>query len=149
MPDWKPLVRERLATLRLDPSREHEILEELAEHLDQRYEELLREGCGEAEARRTSLDELVEPDVLAEYMRPLKQAHVPEPIAPGTPRSALLGDLWQDLRYGIRTLRRQPGFAATAVLTLALGIGATSALVALADATLRRHAAAPAAVPGA
>lgn len=138
MPDWKPLVRERLATLRLDPSREHEILEELAEHLDQRYEELLREGCGEAEARRTSLDELVEPDVLAEYMRPLKQAHVPEPIAPGTPRSALLGDLWQDLRYGIRTLRRQPGFAATAVLTLALGIGATSALVALADATLLR-----------
>ena len=47
-----------------------------------------------------------------------------------------MSDLWQDLRYAVRTLRKQPAFAAAAVLTLALGIGVNGAMFALVDRTL-------------
>ena len=52
MPDWKPEIRRRLARLQLAPARENAIVEELAQHLDESYAELLAGGVSEADAYR-------------------------------------------------------------------------------------------------
>jgi putative ABC transport system permease protein len=128
MPDWAREVRLRLASLKLSPTRENEIVEELSQHLDDHWRELMAGGASTDEAARLALAEFTEGDVLPKLIASLRQAHAPSPVALGAPAGHLFADLLQDLRYGVRAFWNQPAFAAVAVLTIALGIGATTAM---------------------
>ena len=137
MPDWKPDIRARLSQLSIAPSREAEIVEELTQHLDDRWRELMARGETPDDAARIARTEF-NGARFAALLATLRQTHWQETPPPGPARAFSLDSVFVDLRHAIRALRATPSFTLGALLVLALGTGATTAIFSVVDAVALR-----------
>jgi putative ABC transport system permease protein len=112
---------------------DQEIDEELALHVEIRTRELIARGMDPKTAREVAVSRLGDIDSLKKTMRSLGRKRDREMSV-----TLWLDELRDDLKFAFRQLRHSPGFTLVATLTLALGIGANSAIFALVDATLLR-----------
>ncbi|HEX5069674.1 MAG TPA: FtsX-like permease family protein [Vicinamibacterales bacterium] len=133
--EWRALVRERVADLRLDPATEADVLDELAQHLQDCYRDGIARGIDGVAARAAALCELEGHPRLAREISQLRTM----PMEPRHDESRSgWRALFDDGVFAVRRLRHSPGFAVVAIVTVMLTVGANTAILSVADAVLFR-----------
>jgi len=139
MPDFKSEIRTSLAALNLSPTREEEIVEELSQDLQERFEEALSHGASEDEAKQLALNELTFPESIDNELKRVEQPVRSTELAIGAKkRGNQFVGFGDDIQFGLRMLRKQPGFTVVVILTLGIGIGATTAMLSVVQDVLIR-----------
>ncbi|HEY1730129.1 MAG TPA: ABC transporter permease [Terriglobales bacterium] len=137
MPDWPKEIRDTIASLDLNPAREAAVVEELSQHLRDRYDEMLAAGVSASAAEHMLRAELADGMLLSGLKATIPAAK--PPLAAGKERhEKFWAGVIGDLHYGARLLARNPGFALVAILSLALGIGANTTIFQLLNAVRMR-----------
>ncbi len=149
MRDWRAFVRSRLSLPELTPEREARITREIAAQLEDFYRDAIARGASDAEADAHACAQINDWDRMARDLRLADRPHVRPRIEQLTnalgdlapPKRGvfqMMADMLTDMRYGIRQMVKAPGFTIVAILTVAFGIGATSAIFSVVNGVVLR-----------